>query len=169
MKRLAFLKTIVTISFILCMIGVFFGLPFILLVALFPDTVPFKFNGQLAGAAGMQAIFLLSIIYAGHCAFSYGIYQLKATLELFYKKIFFDNRIITALNLSGRAFIIAALVWVVPTFFYNVIANGDFEMDLNFSGFGSTFFSLSIGLFFIVLSEVFANAKQLKEENDLTV
>ncbi|MFP9097636.1 DUF2975 domain-containing protein [Flavobacterium sp. RHBU_24] len=169
MKRLAFLKTIVTISFILCMVAVIFGLPFILLVVFFPDTVPFKFNGQLDGAGRAQVIFLVSMFYLGHCVFTYGIYKLKATLELFYKKVFFDDRVIAALNLSGKAFIIAAVVWVVPPFFYKVIANGDFEMGIDFSGFGSTFFSLSIGLFFIVLSEVFANAKQLKEENDLTV
>jgi hypothetical protein len=35
--------------------------------------------------------------------------------------------------------------------------------------FGSFWFILAIGLFFIFLSKVFENAKKLKEENELTV
>jgi succinate-acetate transporter protein len=45
---------------------------------------------------------------------------------------------------------------------------GTVGIKIDFS-FGSFWFILAIGLFFIFLSKVFENAKNLKEENELTV
>jgi hypothetical protein len=169
MKRIAFLKTLVHITFILCMIAVFFGLPFILILAFFPTKVPFNFNGHLIDAGRFEIIFLYLMLYAGHCAFTYGVFLFRKTLELFSKRRFFDPAVITNLDQMGKAFIVCAMLWTVPPFFYHLLAHGEFDMEIGFSGFESPFFIFSLGLFFIVLSEVFFNAKQLKEENDLTV
>lgn len=162
MKRLAFLKTLVTIAFILCMIGVFFGLPFILIVAIAPNHVPKPFTERESAA------FFYSVFYIGHVAFTYALFQFKKTLELFYKNIYFDDRVISSLNLTGKSFLGAAALLAGLEFLYHVIVDGTFEIGIDFS-FDSVFFALVLGLFFLVLSDVFANAKQLKDENDLTV
>jgi hypothetical protein len=169
MKRIALLRTLIHILFILCMIAVFFGLPFILILAFFPTKVPFNFNGHLLDAGHSEIVFLFIVLYAGHCVFTYGLYLLKQTLELFSKRKFFDPAVISNLDRLGKTFIASGLLWVVPPFFYRVLAHGEFDMGIEISGFGSPVFVFSLGLFFMVLSEVFSNAKQLKEENELTI
>lgn len=162
MKYLAFLKTLVTIGFVLSMVMVFFGLPFILIIAIAPQHVPEPLTTRASPA------FFYSVFYIGHVAFTYALFQFKTTLELFYKKIYFDNRTIRSLSLTGKSFIGAAVLLALLEFLYHIIVEARFEIGVDLS-FESVFFALIVGLFFIVLSEVFANAKQLKEENDLTV
>lgn len=169
MKRLSFLKSIVTLVFAGAMIFVFFGLPLILIMALYPTSVPFNFNGHLLDAGHTEIVLLALVMYAGHCAFTYGLYQFKQTLTLFSKRVFFDVRIVQSLDQTGKSFIVAGMLWVIPPFFYRLLAQQTLEIGIDVSGFGSTLFGLSLGLFFIVLSEVFFNAKLLKEETDLTV
>lgn len=162
MKRLALLKTLVTIAFILCMIIVFFGLPFILIVATAPQHVPEPFTKRESAAL------FYSVFYIAHLAFTYALFQFKKTLELFYKKIYFDTRVIDGLNATGKSFIAAAVLLVVLDFIYSLIVEGKFEMGVEIS-LESPLFIFGLGLFFLVLAEVFTNARQLKEENDLTV
>lgn len=162
MKRIAFLKTLVTIAFVLCMIAVFFGLPFILMVAVAPNRVPEPLVQKESPA------FYYAVFYVGHLAFTYALFQLKKTLEFFYKKIYFDDRVIQSLALAGKGFIGSAVLLTVLEFVYHLIAEARFEVGIEFS-YNSIFFALVLGLFFLVLSDVFTNAKNLKEENDLTV
>lgn len=161
MKRLPILKTLVTIAFIICMVVLFFGLPFILILAVAPNQVPFAFSSHWGPVA------MFSFLYVVHAIFTYGIYQFKTTLELFSKKIFFDDRTIHSLGLTGKSFITASLISIAVPFFYKMF-EGKLEAAADFS-MSSPLFMLGLGLFFIVLSEVFANAKNLKKENDLTI
>ena len=169
MNRIVFLKSLVSLLFLLCMIAVIFGLPLILILAIFPTKVPFNFNGHLLDADHWSIVILLLILYMGHCAFTYGIYLFKQTLVQFSKRKFFDDKVLRALDQAGKAFIVAGMLWVVPPFFYRLLAEQTFDIGIDVSGFGSSLFSFSIGLFFMVLSDVFFMAKQMKEENDLTV
>jgi hypothetical protein len=54
----------------------------------------------------------------------------------------------------------------VPSFLYRLLYKSKFEIDLSFSPFILT---LALGLFFMVLSEVFKIARTAKEENELTI
>lgn len=162
MKRLQLLKVIVTIAFVILMIGLFFGLPFILILAIAPNQVPFTFSSR------WSPVLMLSFLYVVYGIITYGVYRFKTTLELFSKKIFFDDRVIHSLNHTGISFIAAALLSIVVPFLYTLFVLGTLEVTAGLSS-GSPVFILGLGLFFIVLAEVFANAKKLKEENDLTV
>lgn len=169
MRRLPVLKTLIQLLFILCMIAIFFGVPFLLIVIIMPTKVPFNFNGHSLNAGHFEVAFLVATILAGHCLFTYGIYLLKKTLALFEKKRFFDAGVITFFDQSGKAFIAAGMLWIVPPFFYRLLAENTLEISAEFSGISLPFFVLCFGFFLMVLSEIFLVAKTMKEENDLTV
>ncbi|MBY8963028.1 DUF2975 domain-containing protein [Flavobacterium sp. D11R37] len=169
MQRLSLLRSIVAIVFFFSMLGIIFGLPLILMITIFPTKVPFDFNGYILDADKGEVIFLFAVIYAAHCAFTYGIYLLKKTLALFSKRIFFDLKVIMYLDQTGKCFLVSGLFWIVPPFFYYLLANNELKISIDVDGFASPIFSLAMGFFFIVLSEVFLMAKGIKEDNDLTV
>lgn len=169
MKRLAFLRILINILFLVCMLIVFFGLPLILIITFSPRSVPFNVNGHAIEASSFELFFLMLVLYLGHCAFTYAIYLFGKTLALFAKKIIFDDKVIAMLDQAGKSFIVAGMLWIIPPFFYRLLAENTLEARLDFTGFGSTIFAISLGLFLMVLSEVFLMAKNIKEENDLTV
>ena len=167
MKRLPILRSLVQLLFVLCMIGVFFGLPLTLIVIVAPKRIPFDFFGHTIEANNLEVFFLMLAVYLGHCAFTYGIYLLKRTLTLFSKRKFFDPFVIIWTDQLGKAFIAAGMLWIIPPFFYNFLA--DTRLSDSVSGFGIPFFSICLGFLFMVLSEVFLMAKKIKEENDFTI
>jgi len=169
MKRLPILQVLVKILFVLCIIVVFFGLPFIISLAFFPGRIPFKINNEPVTNITTEVLLLMLITYVGHCFFTYAIYLFKQTLFLFSKKVIFDHRIIKFLDQTGKALLIAAVLWIIPPFVLKTIYEGNMSLGLSFEGFDSGLYTISLGLFFMVLSEVFLIAKNIKEENDLTV
>lgn len=166
MRRLPILKTLVNILFGVCLILIFFGFPLLLITIVFPTEVPFDFFGRSLNANHFEVVFLLATVLLGHSAFTYGIYLFRKTLDLFAKKKFFNAEVITLFDQSGKAFIAAGMLWIVPPFFYQLLANNEFSVGIDL---GVPFFAIALGFFFMVLSEIFLVAKAQKEENDLTV
>lgn len=168
MKRLALLKTLTVILFILSVIGMFFAVPFILVLAIMPGRIPFKINGHPADAAGIETILLMLAIAAGCAFFIYALHLFKKTLELFEKKKIFHEDVVKYFDQTGKAILIGYAICAVAVFFYNTLVQNSIELDIAF-GFNSSLFIIGLGLFFLVLSDVFLMAKNIKEENDLTV
>lgn len=166
MRRLSTLKTIVDILFVLAMIGVIFGLPLILMLIIVPDQVPITFS-KGRRASGIDFIGFLFFVYVGYLFFVYALYLFRKTLELFKKKIFFDDRVIRNFDQTGKAIIIAVMIFFAIAVLLRF--TGDpINLELDF-GLNSSLLTAGLGLFFIVLSDVFAMAKKHKEDNDLTV
>jgi len=167
MRNLSILKTLASILFVLCMIGIFFGIPCILMIIFLPASIPFKINGEPAGAAGVETIILLFAVAAGFSFFTYALYLFKKVLELFEKKKIFHDDVIKNLNQTGKAIIIGYFIIAVAYTFHQLFVGKSIEISTN--DITETLLTLGLGLFFMVLSEVFLIAKGLKEENDLTV
>jgi Protein of unknown function (DUF2975) len=165
MKRLALLKTLTTILFIVSVIALFFAVPFIAILALMPGQVPFKINGIPAGALGIETVVMLLAVAAGYAFFVYALYLFKNNLELFEKKKIFHNDVIKNFGQAGNAVIIGWLIIISAKFLYETLANNSFDIGLD----TDMIITPAIGLFLLVLSDVFGMAKALKEENDLTV
>lgn len=169
MKKLETLRTLVNLLFVVSMFCVIFGLPFILMITLLPGSIPFKIYDEQVTDVTAELVIVMLAIYAGYCIFTYGIYMFKKLLKLFSEKKIFDYRVVVLFDQIGKSFLIAAIVWAVAPFFYKLLAENTLHVKLGFDGFGSAVFSAALGLFFMVLGEVFLMAKNLKEENDLTV
>ena len=88
-------------------------------------------------------------------------------MSLFQKRIIFEKENIRLLNEIGLCFLATSILSGIPILIYQIIYK---KISLEFGGsFNSFLFSSSLGLFFMVLSEVFKIAKKSKEENGLTI
>lgn len=171
MNKLPILKALVSFMFYVSMIIMLFSVPFIVILSVMPERVPFKFTIKgLKQAATVDAeliIYIIAIVI-GYAFFTYALYLFKRILDLFSKKTLFDNRTITYLDQCGKAVLVGYFICIGSEFLYKMVVGQEIEISLNFGPNGSIAV-ICLGLFFIVLSEVFQKAKKLKEENDLTV
>lgn len=172
MRKLWLLKSLIDILFFFAVIGIFFGLPMILMIAIMPEQVPFDFtvsvNDEIVtDTTSWEIILSMIIMYTGYAFQVYAIYLFRKTLILFRKRIIFDIAVIRNFDQMGRAILIGYALILVPVIYFT-LTNSPIEIKLEFMIHDSLLIP-GLGLFFIVLSEVFLMAKGIKEDNDLTV
>ncbi|MXN92783.1 DUF2975 domain-containing protein [Flavobacterium sp. Sd200] len=168
MKRIALLKTLTVILFVICIVTMFFTVPFILVLAVMPGQIPFKINGHAADTLGIETILCMLAAVVGFAFFIYALHLFKKTLELFEKKKMFHADVVKYLDQTGKAILIGYTITAATTFIYNTLVENNLELNVAL-GFDSSFFIVGLGLFFLVLSDVFLMAKNIKDENDLTL
>ena len=164
------LKTVLDFFFvfsIIAIIAMFIFIPYIICNNEVID-IPLKINGVNLEANDWSTKMLLILCFVAYCFFVYGIFQLRKVMMLFSKRIIFDNQVVQLLNQVGKCFLAASLITSIPLFIYNLILRSNADIEFG-GGFSSFLFTASLGLLFMVLSEVFNIAKNLKEKIDLTV
>lgn len=170
MKKLHLLKTFIDIFWFISLIIVA-GLIIITPIIFFssePFDIHIKINGEKITVLDIPSKIMIIILLAAAICFVYGIYLLRKLLDLFSKRQIFEELPISLLNKIGKCFLLASVLTSIPTFFYNAVFRNNISLDFGGS-FESFLFTASLGLFFMVLSEVFQMGKTIKEENDLTV
>ena len=170
MKKLHLLKALVDLFFFF---SVLVTVAFLIFVPMFiftdkPLDVPVNAGGEKVLAMDFPAKLILLGYTFGFGFFVYGIYLLKKVLNHFSKREIFENSVISLLNKIGIFFLLASLITAIVHFIGKIYWEGEAELGIS-SGFDSFLFSASLGLFFMVLSEVFAIGKGMKEENELTI
>lgn len=106
------------------------------------------------------------------------LFYFRKTLTLFVNLKVFHTDVINLFYKMGKYLIVFAIgktlvLWLPISYTYLTIKENNFtqhniytnNFTLNFID----FIWIAIGLFFIVLSEIFKKAKELKQENDLTI
>ena len=169
MKKLRLLQTVLDVfwfSSIIAVIAIVLFLGYTLVNG--PINIPINVNGEPHSMVSLTSKVILFFIVVAYFIFVFGIYNLRKVLVLFSNKMIFEEDTIALLNKVGKSFLFSSLIIFVPLFFYNVIERGETKIEFG-GGFSSFLFASSLGLFFMVLSEVFKVAKTLKDENDLTV
>lgn len=171
MSRIPLLKTLVSILFIMALIGFFFMIPFIIMLWIMPESVPANLKITVLPEGERinieTTLYILAIVTA-YGFFTYALYLFRKILDLFAKRVLFDIRTISALDQAGKAIITACIIDIVATFIYKAVTSDIVEIKPSI-GINSTIVAVCLGLFFMVLSEVFLMAKKLKDENDMTV
>lgn len=166
MRKLNFLKGIVDFVWITTL----FSSPFLLFfmgVVLFdsdPLDVPIKVNGTILEVVDLQTKVLFGFLCISASLIIYGLFLFRKLLRLFQLRIIFDKEIVSLMKRLGFVIILSALLGGIPNFILEIIKN-NISLSLGLNPFVLLF---SLGLFFLVLSEVFTIAKSIKEENDLT-
>lgn len=131
--------------------------------------IPIKINGVVSSSFdSVYSKIGLVVSVLSYFLFVYAIYLLKKTVNLFIKGKVFDNQVISNLSSIGKIFIIVTLIINTVEFIFKVTTTQKATLMIN-SGFDSFLFVISIGLFFIIISEVFKIAKNMKDENELTI
>lgn len=169
MKRLPILKSFVDILRILLIITLIIGLPYCLILLFAPQTISIELFDVAATDIPVIEVLFITIMIASLYFPIYALRLLSRTLVYFRDGYFFETEVIFNLNKIGKViiagYLISSLPWITyQTFAKPVVIFGDYSDWLT-----DTLFALALGLFFIVLSEVFRAAKVMKEENDLTV
>lgn len=162
------LKTILDILFWVLIISYVFGLPVIIL-ALFQD-VPVEINNYNVEefSAGIIAAIVLSFLNSA--VFIYIVYLFRKVVRNFFKRKLFTQIQISGLKLIGQLIIFTSLaemaIDLLTLLFIKNKARPGVTIE---SSFDSLWFTLALGLFFILLSKSFSYAGKLQEESDLTV
>lgn len=171
MKKLYILKALVDLLW-------FFSIIVIATMAIFlpflffssePMDIPIKIGETKVTAMDLATKFMLLGLVIAYCFFVYGLFLFRKVLVLFSKRQIFEDSVIVLLNKIGKFFLIASLLAVLMDFLGKLYIENKVEFGIEGGFFDSFLFTASLGLFFMVLSEVFANAKNIKEENDLTI
>ena len=166
MRKLNFLKGIVDFVWITMLIMIPFLLFFIVMVVIDsePLDVPIKVNGTILEVVDLRTKVLFGFLCISASLIIYGLFLFRKLLRLFQLKIIFDLEIVILMKRLGFVIILSALLGGIPNFILEIVKN-NISLSLGLNSFVLLF---SLGLFFLVLSEVFVIAKHLKEENDLT-
>ncbi|MDV6167545.1 DUF2975 domain-containing protein [Flavobacterium sp. DG1-102-2] len=166
MKQLSLLKDLTQILFVLSLIVMFFLVPLWLLTFVMPETIPFKINGETAANLPTTAKLLAGLLIGGISLFIYALYIFKETLGLFRKKRIFSPDVIKNFRLTGRSILVGFVLIAGGSMLLSISRN---TLSIDFNFIAESIFVICLGLFFFVLAEVFQMAKNIKEENDLTV
>ncbi|MFL9843239.1 DUF2975 domain-containing protein [Flavobacterium rhizosphaerae] len=164
MKRLQLLKLIAGIVFTLMCITLFFAYPFIFIVAVMPQQVPFTIGGIPANELDAEHIFMMLAFAVSFSFYTYALYLFKNLLGMFLKKKIFHTDVIKNLLQTGKAILIGYLIYICSGIIYVIIAKSYIGFEIS----GYTLLIPMLGLFFMVLGDVLLTAKTMKE-NDLSV
>lgn len=151
-------------------IGTVIILPFELL-----NDVSVKIKGMIIESDDYLAKALIIIYVITQLLFVYSIYLLRKIVRHFQKLDIFNIEIIHNFNLMGKLIILSTLISNISFYAYKYYTfhtrkHEPFNMNLDtYNGYDSFLIAISLGLFFMVISEVFKIAKGLKEENELTI
>ena len=167
MRKLSILKAIIDLLYYISipiLIIVFLLIPYILLGDE-TSSLPIKINGQTLTSDDVESKLFFLIGITSYLLIIYCIYLFRKILALFVKTDVFNKEVITNFNKIGMLIIIYALINLLCSFLYD-ISNKDISLELGSSPY---LIMLCLGLFFMVLSEIFKITKSQKEEIELTV
>ncbi len=170
MRKLQILKTLLDVFWLFTLISLgalLLFVPFVLSGSI--GEFPVKINGQeIVPTDIFSKITVVFNLLAG-LLFVYSIYLLRKVVIRFQQRDIFHVEVIRYFNLIGKLIIISSLVSNVSLFVFNAIKRNHLGMNLDFGSYNSFILSICLGLFFMVISEVFKIAKNMKEENELTI
>ncbi len=170
MKSLNLLKTLVDLFLFFSVLGALALVVVVPLKLINPGLdIPISIKGVEITGGDWASLVVIVLAAIGTGCFIYAIFVLRRVLGLFLKNQIFTDQVIGFFRLIGRCIIASGLLTSIPMFFYNMIAGNNVGIEFNGGGFDSLLLSVSLGLLFIVIGEIFQKAKNLKEENDLTI
>ncbi len=166
MKKAIVFKTLIDILFI----GLCFGFLSLIFVAPFGLNMFAIENKEIYDWSVFSwTIHLLSLV--SYVLLLIGIKQLKKAAKHMLKKNLFAIKISDFLRKSGKYLIFSSVISYL-TFLIVFIKNLTIENKLNIIFDNNLLLQMiitAVGLFFLIQSDVLRTAKQLKEENDLTI
>lgn len=112
--------------------------------------------------AQVYTVIIVAVVYV----LIYSFFLFRKTLRYFQKVKPFDQKVIRYFNTIGMLLSVSGLIASVLTFLARLVFKSRIEINLGITPY---LFLICLGLFFMVLSEVFKVAKHAKEENELTV
>ena len=169
MRKLIILKSLIDFIWIIPCIPIILAITFISVYMFIEPSILeglLKINdANIINNGGFIKIGLL-LLFTIVLIVIYCFYLFRKTLRYFRKRNPFNNFIIESYKKIGNLLIISGITATILFFIFKLLIESKFEINLGFSPY---LFITCLGLFFLVLSEVFKIAKTAKQENDLTI
>ena len=128
--------------------------------------IPLELNNSNIEDVGLSlkiaTLVLFVIVFIG----IYCFYLFWKTLRYFQKRNPYSDFIINSYSTIGKLLVFSGITASVLFFVFKLVFESRIEVS---SGLGPYIFIVCLGLFFMVLIEVFKVAKTAKEENQLTI
>lgn len=168
MRKLIILNTIIDFIWILsCIPLLILGFGLIIYMFFNPGILEIWQNSGFDSDAPIWIKqFAIMVFYGIACGLIYVVFLFRKTLRYFRKKKPFDAFVIESYNTMGKILISLSLFSMVFMFAIQLVFNTKLVLGL---GVSPHLLLLSLGLFFMVLSESFKIAKQAKHDSELTI
>ena len=164
------LKFLLNFIFIIVIIVVGINIIGVIFTPFFPESEFLSGFSSVPYNEWKLSILLLMIIsIILNIGFVYSVYVFKKLVRSFYESPLFSKFQILSLKLLGQLIILLVITKSVFDKFSNLILENKKSDEIYVFSFDSTFMAICLGLFLIYLSYVFKQAKDLKDENELTV
>lgn len=171
MKLNKLFKHLIDLAFYLMLPVVIFFPGTILYILIFPQqsiikvNIPYTEQGFGSGALLFTICFFILFLL-----FFAGFFQLRKFAGQLLKKKLFSSEVIKSTKKAGQFFTACGLGSLVFIGINSLLTNeGKISITFGISNFSLLLFLLIVGVLFLLLSDAFARALKLKEENDLTV
>jgi len=170
MRKLNILKSILDLFWLFSLIALVATIAFLPFYLFSSDMdIAIKIRGQEIPNQNAFTKVVVFINVISGLVFLYSIYLLRKVVGLFQKREIFKIEIVRLFNLIGKLIVISSIMSNVSIFIYNMIERNHLGLSLDFGSYDSFLISVSIGLFFMVISEVFKIAMNIKEESELII
>lgn len=181
MKTISILRVLINILFFLLLTALVVGFVYFLILMFFPEVLPFYLRGFRMLFSSQFFNWKISLIpivsVINFILFVISIFYLKRCVKPFSRSDFYTLRVIRDLKKAGNIFIFIGvstlLIRFISIALFQTIAKSFIGTPIVFSFLSSfdatVLFSTIIGLFLLLFSNAFENARELKEENNLTI
>ncbi|WP_370390492.1 DUF2975 domain-containing protein [uncultured Winogradskyella sp.] len=169
MRKLVILKSLVDFIWIVtCLPLIPLLMVFLVMFLMDADILTLSpwFQNEIQEDSKLYAQVYTVIVVGVAYVLIYSFFLFRKTLRYFQKVKPFDQKVIRYFNTIGMLLSISGLIASVLTFLARLVFKNSIEINLGITPY---LFLICLGLFFMVLSEVFKVAKHAKEENELTV
>ncbi len=164
------LKWFLNFIFIIALLSIGLNIIGILFIPIFPES---KFFAELLGVPyfkwELPIIGLIITAILLNIGFIFTLYVFKKIVSSLFKSPLFTEFQISSLKLLGQLIVLLVIIKFVFNIFSDMIFGKSELVGIRVFSFDSKIMAICMGLFLIYLSYVFRRAKELKEENDLTV
>lgn len=167
MRKLQVLKTIVDLVFIFSMplvlicIGIAIGVFFIDF-----ETINLKINTISFNSNDFVSKLFISISSLNYLLLIAALYFFKKVIHYFIRVKIFEEYVINSFLKIGNLLLISGIISLIIAFISRIYLNSEIHFEI---GLNQHIVIICLGLFFIILSEIFKIAKHHKQENDLTI
>lgn len=168
MRKINILKSIVDFIWIITApIGVPLILIFIPLIFFYDFAdLNIKIQGIELIVQNLFSKILTAILLLNYLLIIYSLYLFRKSLRYFLNAKIFDAFVINSFRKIGNVLIISGIISFITSIVGAIYFKQKFTLEL---GLNSNLILIGLGLFFMILSEVFNIAKSAKQENDLTI
>lgn len=167
MRKIKILKTLVDLIWI-------FSMPIVLIIICFSFAVFFidlsdldiKLNTIHFNQNNVYSKILFVISALNYLLIIAALYFFRGILTKFTRIKIFENSVITSFKKIGNLLLISGGLSIIVSIISQVYLEQKIALEL---GLNQHLIIICMGLFFLVLSEIFKIAKNTKQENDLTI